>query len=431
MALQDNDEGEYFASSYNLARIDVKDLRIGMYVSKLDRPWLETNFLFQGFEIKNQSDIEAVRRQCKYVFIDAARHNKVSRYATTPTPYTKEWLDQRAPPKKLASFDKEVERAGYVYQETSKLVKSFMQEVQLGSTINVEIAKKAVAECVDSVLQSPDALLWMTQLKNRDLYTSQHSMNVCVLAIALGRQINLPIHELNNLGLCGMMHDMGKMRVPLEILNKPGKLDPEELKIMQSHAELGWKLLMSSSGMYGGAIDVAHSHHERLDGTGYPRRLRAEQISPYTRIVAVADMYDALTSDRVYHEGRSHLEAINILTKACGNHLDSGLTYKFIECLGIYPPGSVVEMKNGEIGIVVEVNPKHKIKPRVILLLDEDKKPRPERLVDLSKLELDASGQGYGIKNIVRAQDYGIDLAKHYRDGIIQKGLASLNDSSQ
>ncbi|MGZ8188420.1 MAG: HD-GYP domain-containing protein, partial [Methylosarcina sp.] len=237
---------------------------------------------------------------------------------------------------------------------------------------------------------------------------------------------NLPIHELNNLGLCGMMHDMGKMRVPLEILNKPGKFTPEELKIMQSHAELGWNLLMSSTGMYAGAIDVAHSHHERLDGTGYPRKLTAEQITPYTRIVAIADMYDAITSDRVYNEGRCHLEAINILNKACGNHLDSGLTYKFIECLGIYPPGSVIEMKNGEIGIVVEVNPKHKIKPRIILLLDEDKQPRPERLVDLSKLELDASGQGYGIKNIVRARDYGIDLNKYYRDGIIQKGLASL-----
>ncbi|MGZ8214960.1 MAG: HD-GYP domain-containing protein [Methylosarcina sp.] len=426
MAFEDNDKGEYLASSYNLARIDVKDLRVGMYVSKLDRPWLETNFLFQGFEIKNQSDIDAVRRQCKFVFIDVARQNKVPKFATLPTPYTKEWLNQRTPPKKLTSFDKEIERAGYVYQETSKLVRSFMQEVQLGSTINVEIAKKAVAECVDSVLHSPDALLWMTQLKNRDLYTSQHSMNVCILAIALGRQINLPIHELNNLGLCGMMHDMGKMRVPLEILNKPGKFTPEELKIMQSHAELGWNLLMSSTGMYAGAIDVAHSHHERLDGTGYPRKLTAEQITPYTRIVAIADMYDAITSDRVYNEGRCHLEAINILNKACGNHLDSGLTYKFIECLGIYPPGSVIEMKNGEIGIVVEVNPKHKIKPRIILLLDEDKQPRPERLVDLSKLELDASGQGYGIKNIVRARDYGIDLNKYYRDGIIQKGLASL-----
>ncbi|MDD1631026.1 MAG: HD-GYP domain-containing protein, partial [Methylococcaceae bacterium] len=319
-----------------------------------------------------------------------------------------------------------IEHAGYLYQETSNLVRSFMQDVCLSETINVEIAKKAVAQCVDSILHAPDALLWMTQLKNRDLYTSQHSMNVCILAIALGRQINLSVEALNDVGLCGMMHDMGKMLVPLEVLNKPGKLEPDELKIMQSHPELGWKLLLSSSGMYAGAIDVAHNHHERLDGTGYPRKLTAEKITPYTRIVAIVDMYDAITSDRVYQKGRTHLDAINIMTKICGTHLDSGLTYKFIECLGIYPPGCIVEMSNGEIAIVVEANQKKKLKPKIILLLDEDKKPRPERMVDLTKMDLDASGQEYRVTKIVRAEDYGIDLNKYYHNGIIEKGLASI-----
>lgn len=417
----------HLASSIQLTQIDVRDLRVGMYVSKLDKPWLESNFLFQGFEIKNQTDINAVKEQCEFVYIDVTRENKVHKYVSSNTPYTKGWLDERQPPEKISSFDKEVERAGYVHKETSSLVRSFMQEIQIGNSINVEIAKKAVSDCVESVLHSPDALLWMTQLKNKDLYTSQHSMNVCVLAIALGRQINLPVNELNNLGLCAMMHDMGKMRVPLEILNKPGKLEPEELQIMQSHTRLGSNLLMSSSGMYAGAIDVAHSHHERLDGTGYPRKLSAEQITPFTRIVSIVDMYDAITSDRVYQVGRNHLEAINIMTKACESHLDSGLTYKFIECLGIYPPGSIVELKNGEVAIVVEVNPKQKIKPKIILLLDEDKQPRPERMVDLSKMDLDASGQSYSIKKIVRASEYGIDLNKYYHNGIIEKGFASLS----
>jgi len=427
MVFEEYYNDETLASSKNLAKIDVKDLRVGMYVSKLDKPWLESNFLFQGFELKNQSDIDAVRLQCQFVFIDVAKENKVHKFASANTPYSKGWLDQRVPPDKLSSFDKEVERADSVYRETSLLVRSFMEEVQFGRTIHVEIAKKAVAKCVDSVLHSPDALLWMTQLKNRDLYTSQHSMNVCILAIALGRQINLSVQELNDVGLCGMMHDMGKMRIPLEILNKPGKLTPAELKIMQGHAELGWKLLLSSSGMYAGAIDVAHSHHERLDGTGYPRKLTAEQITPYTRIVSIADMYDAITSNRIYHDGINHLDAIHIMTQACGSQLDSGLTYKFIECLGIYPPGSVIEMQNGEIGIVIEVNPKQKIRPKVILLLDEDKKPRPERMVDLAKIDLDASGKDYRIKRIVKASDYGIDLNQYYRDGIIEKGLASLS----
>ena len=396
-----------------------------MYVAKLDKPWLESNFLYQGFELKNQADINAVKEQCKFVFIDVKKQNKSLAFESKDTPYSKGWLDTRTPPNKLTSFEKEVENAGYVYKEASNLVRSFMEDVSLGKTITVEIAKKAVAECVDSILNAPDALLWMTQLKNRDLYTSQHSMNVCILAIALGRQINLPVKELNNVGLCGMMHDMGKMSVPLEVLNKPGKLEPDELKIMQSHPELGWKLLMSSNDMYGGAIDVAHSHHERLDGTGYPRKLTAEKITPYTRIVTIVDMYDAITSDRVYQRGRTHLEAINIMTKMCGTHLDSGLTYKFIECLGIYPPGSIVEMSNGEIAIVVEANQK-RLKPKIILLLDEDKNPRDERMVDLSKIDLDSSGQEYRITKIVKADDFGIDLNKYYHNGIIEKGLASI-----
>ena len=251
-------------------------------------------------------------------------------------------------------------------------------------------------------------------------------MNVCILAIALGRQINLSVGELNNVGLCGMMHDMGKMRVPLDILNKPGKLEPDELKTMQSHAVLGWKLLQSSSGMYGGAINVAYCHHERLDGTGYPRKLTGENITPYTRIVTIVDMYDAITSNRIYQKGRTHLETINIITKMCGTQLDSGLTYKFIECLGIYPPGSLVEISNGEIAIVVETNKKKRLKPKVILLLDEDKKSGRERMVDLSKMDLDASGQDYHVTKIVKANDYGIDLNKYYHSNVIERAFASI-----
>jgi HD-GYP domain-containing protein (c-di-GMP phosphodiesterase class II) len=300
-----------------------------------------------------------------------------------------------------------------------------MEDVQLGRAINVAIAKKVVAECVDSVLHAPDALLWMTQLKHRDMYTAQHSMNVCILSIALGRHINLPESELNNLGLCGMMHDMGKMKIPLEILNKPGKLEPDELIIMQSHSLEGEKLLLSSKDMYSGAIDVARSHHERLDGKGYPYRLTDMQITPYSRIVTIADMYDAISSDRVYQKGRTHLEALNIMTKMCGTQLDTKLTYQFIECMGIYPPGSVVELQSGEIAVVIEVNPLYKLKPKILLLLDENKQRRPLRLIDLFLIMDDMEVGNRTIKNIVRAEEYNIDLSEYYNIGLIGKGLLS------
>jgi HD-GYP domain-containing protein (c-di-GMP phosphodiesterase class II) len=410
---------KFFTSSNKLTEIDVKDLKVGMYVANLDKPWEESNFLYQGFELKNQADINAVREQCEFVFIDVKKQNKTPRLEAIDTPYSKGWLSTRIPPDKRSSFEKEIEHAGYVYQKTSNLVRGFMEDLHLGVT--AKHAKEAVAECVDSILNAPDALLWMTKIKKSDSHTSQHSINVCIYAIALGRHINLSIKELNNLGLCGLMHDLGKKSVPLAILNKPGKLDHDELKIMQSHARLGWKLLRSTSHLYGGAVDVAHSHHERLDGTGYPRGLTAEKITPFSRIVAIVDVYDALTSDRVYHKGRNHLEAIKIMSKMCGSHLDSKLTHKFIECLGIYPPGSVVEMSNGEIAIVVETNQKKKLKPKIIILLDEDKKPITERMVDLSKIELNSSGQDYRITKFVNAEDYGIDLNRYYYNGKLEK----------
>lgn len=301
-----------------------------------------------------------------------------------------------------------------------------MEEVSLGRPINVQIAKKAVSDCVQSIMNSPDALLWLTQLKNADEYTSQHSMNVCILSIALGRQIDLSEAELEDIGLCGMMHDMGKMKIPLQVLNKPGRFEPEELAIMQTHPKVGAGLLMSSSGFPGCVIDAAYGHHERLDGKGYPRGLKAEYIAPYTRIVTIADMYDAISSDRVYKKGRTHLEAINILTKACGDQLDNNLVIKFIEGLGIYPPGSIVEMTNGEVAVVIETNPVKKLKPKVTMLLSEQKKRVKPRLVDLAKIDLDASGQSYGVKRIVRADEYKLDLNLLHKMGVLQQSIASV-----
>lgn len=412
------------SSSLELMKVSVQDLKVGMYVSELDRPWMETNFLFQGFELVNQEDIKAVQAQCEFVYVDSIKtKSTVTKTVARDTPYTKGWLEDKKPPAKRSSFEAEFENSEHVYQQASTVVKSFMQEVALGKSINVEIAKKVVAECVNSVLNAPDALMWLTQLKKQDEYTSQHSMNVCILAITLGRQINLSEKELNEVGLCGMMHDMGKMRVPLEVLNKPSRLTPEELKQMNSHTTLGWKLLLSSSGMYSGAIDVAYSHHERLDGKGYPRGLSEEQIIPYAKIVAIVDMYDAITSDRVYQKGRTHLEAISIMTQEGGTHLDLNLTVKFIESLGIYPPASLVEMSNGEVAVVVEVHQKQKIKPKVIFLLDENKQPQKERLVDLALVNVDDFGVPYRIKKIVLADEYNIDLNKYYHNGLLKKTL--------
>jgi HD-GYP domain-containing protein (c-di-GMP phosphodiesterase class II) len=406
----------------------VTQLSVGMYVIELDRPWLDSPFLFQGFELETEDDIRAVRDVCEYVYIDATRKRK------RPAPsksgqeslLTENNIDfSLPPPAKLSVFEKEFTRAENTYKEVGVLVSDFMERIANGEGIDTKAAKAAVAECVNSILHSPDAFLWLSQLKNKDKYTAQHSLNVCALSIVLGRYLNFSTANLNNVGLCGMMHDMGKMLVPLDILNKPGKLEPDEMEIMRSHAALGYELLKSSHDMYPGAIDTAYTHHETLDGKGYPRKIGQKGISLFTRMVTIVDMYDAITSDRVYQKGRTHLEATNILANMAGSQLDERLVIKFIECLGVYPPGSIVMMTNGCVAIVIEVNELQKLRPKIIILLDTHKQRVPEKIINLADMLLDENGKVLTIKGIVKAQDYNIDIGKYYQQGVLQRGFAN------
>ena len=403
----------------------VDQLVLGMYITELDRPWLETPFLFQGFELKTEEEIKAVRDICEYVYIDTTKRKKrINSIVGRTQTNIHSILNYGSPPKKLSVFEKEISRAGKTYESTEDVISGLMEKIAKGGGIDSKLAKEAVAECVNSVLHSPDAMLWLTQLKNKDEYTAQHSLNVCVLAIVLGRHLNFSEQYLNIVGLCGMMHDMGKMLIPLEILNKPGKLEGDELEIMKSHATLGYELLKSSDNMHLCAIETALTHHEWLDGKGYPRQIKSSGISEFTKIVTIVDMYDAMTSDRVYQTGRTHLEATHVLTNMAGTHLDPILVIKFIESLGVYPPGCLVEMTNGAIAIVIECNEKLKLRPKIIIILDEEKNPVPEQVIDLSKMVKDKQGDIYTIKRIVRAEDWNIDSRKYYREGILHKGFA-------
>lgn len=399
-------------------------LRIGMYVIELDRPWLETHFLFQGFEIRTPAEIQELKETCNYVYVDTTKLRKRKPDTINGSKEAiKSSLSYPAPPKKLGIFEDEIHRAKVTYRSTGALVYDFMDRIARGEGIDTKLAKQAVAECVNSILHSPDAALWLTQLKNKDEYTAQHSLNVCILSIVLGRHISLSEASLNNVGLCGLMHDVGKMLVPLTILNKPGRLDEDEMRIMQSHTSLGHELLKSSPEMYAGAIEVAHSHHERLDGKGYPRQLRHVDLTLFTKIVTIADLYDAMTSDRVYQTGRTHLEATKVMFDLMGQHLDETLVLKFVESLGVYPPGCFVGMTNGAVALVIESNDLIRLRPKVMLLLDEDKNPVPEKIIDLSLLPEDDLGNVYTIRGIVKAHDYNIDSAKYYQDGILQRGF--------
>ncbi len=332
-----------------------------MFVCDLDRPWMDSPFLLQGFLLKTPGDVKTVREVCDYVYVDPVKGTN------------KDQPSNRIEYTTSIEFEDEIENASQSYGRAYSLLKSTMDNIRFGNAINVEATKEVVNECVDSIVRNPNAMLLLTQLKDKDQYTSQHILNVCILAVMLGRHLGLPVGKLEELGLCGLLHDMGKMKVPNEILNKEGRLDSSELAIMKRHTSLGMEVLMSARGIILSAVDVAHNHHERLDGKGYPRGLTSYGITEFTRKVAIVDTYDAITRDRVYRKGRSHLMAINILAKCRNTHFDAGLVKKFVECIGIYPLGSLVELNTGEVGIVTEVSPKTRMAPKLLMIMDKIK----------------------------------------------------------
>ena len=399
-------------------RMEVSELTAGMYIVELDRPWTESPFLFQGFLLENDDDLLLIQTLCQSVMVDVVEE---------------EWneLDDKgkiAPQKRTRYVEKQemaqqLSAANRTYQTTKLQIKRLLASAQLGQAFNLKTAQAAVKDCVDRVVNNPNAILWLTRLKHQDEYTAEHSVNVCLLSIALGKQMDLAPFELENLGICGLMHDIGKMKVPTEILNKPGPLNPEEFAEMARHTLYAKQLLMGRSDIYPGAVDVAFSHHERLDGKGYPRGIDSTKLSLFTRIVTVADAYDAMTSDRCYKPGMSSLDAMRILNNNRGTQFDEELVRKFISMIGLYPPGYLLEMSNGEVGIILSADPGYQLKPKVIMILGPDKQPQPERIVNLSMAPEDDRGVLYQPQGVFRSGCFGVHVNDYIDRGLRIKGF--------
>lgn len=394
--------------------IHVSELRPGMFVCELDRPWLETPFILQGFKVTDQEDIDTIAKYCEYVYIEDSEDQWLAQEERAILE-AKATSTTIKPP--TSSNKSEYHRASSIHSTAKHLTRNFMDDVRLGQAIDIKEVKGTVSECVSSILRNPDTMMWLTKIRNKDDYTAEHSLNVGLLAITFGRHLGASEDDLNRLGMAGMLHDVGKMRTPNEVLNKEGKLTDEEYAIMQSHARHGRDILMAHKSVDHGAVDVAFSHHEALDGSGYPRKIKASGISDFTRIVTLCDIYDAITSDRIYKAGRSSLEALKILYRNKGIKFDDRLVTEFISCIGLYPPGSIVELKNGKVGIVISTNYRHQHLPKVLALRDENKMPMRETVLNLEQLA-NSGEDAHLIKTVVPNGAHGIRIEKY-----IEKGL--------
>ncbi|WP_196137459.1 HD-GYP domain-containing protein [Aliikangiella sp. G2MR2-5] len=400
-------------------KVNTANLELGMYVSELDKKWSDSPFLFQGFPLSTEDDILEVQKECRWVYVDFKSREAYHAYLKSKANPDFSGSQEEVKSRLNNELSFELPRANSYYKSSRKLVKDVMQSVLNDEDFDLNSVKVAVEDCIESILSNQDALLLLSNIKNADEYTAEHCLRVAIMAIAFGRYVGFEEEDLKCLGIGALLHDVGKMKVPDKILNKPGKLTPAEFNIMKDHAIEGFKILKRKPALSEIAIDIAHSHHERLNGEGYPRKIQSHQISKYTRLVTIVDTYDAVTSERIYSSAKSPSTAFGILRDNAGKHFDKELVEKFIEWMGIYPVGSLVELKTGEVGIVLKVYQAQKLKPRILLVTDEKKESGYEKVVDLSHMAVHSSGSLYQVKSVLPNGAYGINLENFITDGLV------------
>lgn len=390
-----------------LLKIPANKLSVGMYVSQLDRPWLETPFALQGFPLHKESDVRALRDICEFVYIDTLK----SRYLLPESRTDRNPSGQKR--KVYVSTERvedEIKVARVKYGNSLAAIHDILDKAGNNESLNTRDIQANVRDCVDSIERNPSAMMWLTRIKHVDAYTAEHCLNVGLLAIALGRHLGLGRECLEMLGLSGMLHDVGKMRLDQTILNKPDRLTAEEFEHVKLHTVYGLEILRDDRHLSPEVIEAAYSHHERIDGRGYPRAISARDFHLCTKIVTIVDAYDAITSRRIYSGANNSATGLKILYQNRGTQFDEELVVKFIECIGIYPPGTIVEMTNGEVGIVISADPRNRLLPRVCMILDAGHEPVYQYVVDLQEQRKHPQGPQHHIKYVHPDGVFGINL---------------------
>lgn len=384
-----------------LEKVMAKDIKVGMYMSFADRPWLETRFLFQGVLLTTEKQVGEVRKECQHIFVSREK-SRVIQTAREPVP-----TETTAPPI-LKPIEREFVAAQKAHVNAGSQIQENLKRLVAGEGINVTRIRSSVKSCVKSIVTNPNALLWLGRLRTKDNYIAEHCLNVGILAIAFGRHLDMSLDELEMLGMCGMLHDVGKLEVDQKILDKPASLTEEEFAVIKGHCLIGKEILSKDENMPKEVIEAAFGHHERMDGSGYPRSIQADTLNLYTRMISIVDTYDAITTNRCYDQSRPAAEAIKILFSCRNTQFEPILVEKFIECLGIYPTGSLVELKTGEGAVVIDSNKNSRLNPRVSIVLDEEKHSRSPLIIDTSSEG--SSDSARTIKRVLDENDYPVDL---------------------
>lgn len=386
----------------NLIEVPVGALTPGMFVSQLDRPWLETPFAMQGFVIRDKSDAEYVATHCNFVYVDP--HKKVR---------AKDLPKNRKPTRSVADrvpLKTEFSQAKIDFESASDVIADVFSKIKSNRRVDLVALQSAINPLIDSVLRNSDALAALIRMKRKGDYFFNHSLATAVWAVVLGRHMGLKKPVLQQLALGTSIMDVGMADISNKLLNNTQVLAPHEIAEIRKHVPGSIKLVQASGTASAKVLNIIACHHERYDGSGYPQRLKGSAIPMLARIAGIADAYDAMITSRPHSPARSSFDAIQELSDTKGMLFQASLVEHFIQTVGMFPTGTVVELNTGEVGVVVEQNSTRRLRPKLVLILDAEKRKRDSlTVVDLSRYDGgDNSTSTYWIAKELEVGAFGI-----------------------
>ena len=394
-------------------KVPVGELQFGMYVAELDRPWTDTPFKFQGFVLKTHEELEILGAHCREVLVDLEHRQAALPLTVTVPPRARAKVDLARSGvlrwNDVSAVEHEYPRAAATYGAAQTVVRDCIAAVHSGKALDADKLHETVGVVTESVLRNPDAMLLFSKLREKGDYTGSHALDCSIIMAAFGRFLQMSRDDIVLLAYLGLLQDVGKIKLPTLLLDKPGRLTPVEYHIAQKHVAYSAEILRATPGLPRGLADLAVLHHERLDGSGYPRGLKGAQIGLMGSIAAIVDTFAALTAARPYAPAISPSDALKNLYKVRGVLFDAYLIEQFIRCIGIFPLGSAVELNGGEVAIVIAQNRAKRLQPRVMVVQDSSGHPaRPQRLLDLSHGIARPDGQDYRIRRALAATTVSI-----------------------
>lgn len=398
-----------------IKRIDVADLRVGMYINDLNCDWMSHPFLRKRFLLADEEDIHKISGAGIHeVYIDTKKGLDAP-HAPTVREVKKQLeheilhiAQQEHAPLQAVETGEEIRNARLIHDEANQIITDILQDVRLGRQVQLERVEPSIARMTGSILRNNGALLSLCRIKSKDNYTFRHSVSVGALMVSFCNALGMDKQTIHLAGIGGMLHDIGKMKVPDRILNKPDRLTEAEFEVMKCHVMESKQILVQTDGISDLSIQVAVQHHERHDGSGYPAGLKGEEISQLGQMAAIVDVYDALTSERCYHKAMAPTDALRKIYEWSKFHFNPQLVQAFMRSIGIYPVGTLVMLESGRLAVVVEQNDNNLIAPKVkVVFSSRSNTYIPPEIVDLSR-RLGAGG-GDRIVRHESAGKWGID----------------------